>query len=154
MKTLRFSCALLAALIAMPAQASDVPAPGKISSAEIDRMLAAPQRGMAMGTLPTALRGAKVVALRRTESGEAELHEQFDDIFVVRSGNATVLVGGTLAGNRSVSAGEWRGGTISGGQKFEVEPGDVLWIPAGLPHQVILPGGSGEVSYLAFKNPR
>jgi mannose-6-phosphate isomerase-like protein (cupin superfamily) len=106
-----------------------------------------------MGTLPVGERGPKVLVLRRTKSGEAEVHDSLNDLFLVRAGRATVTVGGTVTGNRQTSPGEWRGGTIAGGSSFEVGPGDVLWIPAGLPHQIIVPD-NGDFSYLAFKSAK
>ena len=41
----------------------------------------------------------------------------------------------------------------AGAARFEVGPGDVLWIPAGLPHQVLVPRG-GDLNYLAIKSER
>ena len=139
--------------LAASAGASEVAAPFKLSTADIDRMVATSRNGAAMGTVPTGAKGPRVLVLRRTQSGEPEVHDLYNDVFVVRSGRATVMIGGTVAGNRQVSSGEWRGGTITGAAPFEVAPGDVLWIPAGLPHQVILPRGA-DFSYLTFKSPK
>lgn len=150
---LRKVCLSLLLGMSATAAGAQVAPPFKLSSSEIDRMVAEAARGAALGSVPTGERGPKVVVLRRTKSGEAEVHEGLHDLFIVRSGRATVTIGGTIAGNRQTSPGEWRGGTISGGTKFEVEPGDVLWIPAGLPHQVLL-SDNGEVSYLALKSPK
>jgi quercetin dioxygenase-like cupin family protein len=36
------------------------------------------------------------------------------------------------------------------GQVYNLAPGDVLWIPAGIPHQVRVPTGSA-IEYLVFK---
>lgn len=154
-KKLMHALAALIGLASVPAMASNSPEAGKLSSGEIDQLLAAPRQGTALATVPMGPDGPKAVLLRRTKSGEPEVHEHLDDVFMIRSGRAKVLVGGTVAGNRQVSPGEWRGGTITGSDQFEVEAGDVLWIRAGLPHQVILPdGGKGDVSYVAFKYPR
>jgi quercetin dioxygenase-like cupin family protein len=54
-----------------------------------------------------------------------------------------------VAGNHQTAAGEFRGGTITGGQEYQLAPGDILWIPAGAPHQVTPKGG--PFRYLAFK---
>jgi mannose-6-phosphate isomerase-like protein (cupin superfamily) len=135
------------------AVAAEVAPPRKLSAAELDRMVASPSRGAAMGTLPVGERGPKVLVMRRTKSGEAEVHDALNDVFLVRSGRATVTVGGTVTGNRQTSPGEWRGGTIAGASNFEVGPGDVLWIPAGVPHQIIVPD-NGDFSYLAFKSAK
>ena len=42
------------------------------------------------------------------------------------------------------------GGEIVGGTRYPVAPGDVLWIPAGQPHQVILPAGA-SFTYVVAK---
>jgi quercetin dioxygenase-like cupin family protein len=56
-----------------------------------------------------------------------------------------------VTGNRQTAPGEFRGGTISGGRDYQLAPGDILWIPAGAPHQVTPKGG--DFRYLAFKFP-
>jgi mannose-6-phosphate isomerase-like protein (cupin superfamily) len=126
-------------------------APFKLSAADLDRMVATPGDGSAKGTVPVGEKGPLVLVLRRIKDGEAEVHDHLNDLFVVRSGRATVLIGGAVAGNRQTAPGEWRGGTIIGADRFEIGPGDVLWIPAGLPHQVLVPRG-GDFRYLAFKS--
>jgi mannose-6-phosphate isomerase-like protein (cupin superfamily) len=75
---------------------------------------------------------------RRDTSGIHERHEAFSDIFVVQRGRARLLYGGTAEGERASSPGEWRGGTIRGGTEAEIKPGDIVVIPAGVPHQLLL----------------
>jgi hypothetical protein len=53
-------------------------------------------------------------------------------------------------GAKEIAPNELRGGTIVGGRTFELSPGDVLWIPAGMGHQVVVPKG-GSFDYLAVK---
>ena len=146
-------CLVAAGWASTASQAAEPAAPAKLSAAEIDRMVANPRRGTAMATVPTGENGPKVLVLRRNQTGEAEIHDAFDDVFVVRAGRASVRLGGTVAGNRQAAPGEWRGGTLTGGNVVELASGDVLWIPAGLPHQVIVPAG-GDFTYLAFKHKR
>jgi mannose-6-phosphate isomerase-like protein (cupin superfamily) len=86
---------------------------------------------------------------RRDSDGVPELHEGFTDIFVVQRGAATLRYGGTVAGNKVTTPGEWRGGTIQKGSEVVLHPGDVVVIPAGNPHQ-LLPTGPDFV-YLTFK---
>ena len=87
---------------------------------------------------------------RRDTSGIHERHEQFTDIFVVQRGRARLLSGGTAEGERSSSPGEWRGGTIRGGTETEIKPGDIVVIPAGIPHQLLLQPGE-RFYYFVFK---
>ena len=86
---------------------------------------------------------------RRDSDGVPELHEGFTDIFVVQRGTATLRYGGTVAGNKVTTTGEWRGGAIQKGTEAVLHPGDVVVIPAGIPHQ-LLPAGPDFV-YLTFK---
>jgi mannose-6-phosphate isomerase-like protein (cupin superfamily) len=41
---------------------------------------------------------------------------------------------------------------MTGGQLFDLSPGDAIWIPVGQPHQVLVPKG-GEITYTAAKFP-
>jgi mannose-6-phosphate isomerase-like protein (cupin superfamily) len=87
---------------------------------------------------------------RRDTSGVPERHEQFGDIFVVQRGRATLRYGGTTEGARSVGPGEHRGGTIRNGSETPLGPGDIVVIPAGVPHQLLLAPGASFV-YVTFK---
>jgi len=87
---------------------------------------------------------------RRDSDGVPELHEGFTDIFVVQRGTATLRYGGTVAGNKVTTPGEWRGGAIQNGTDTMLHPGDVVVIPAGIPHQV-LPAAGQHFIYLTLK---
>lgn len=139
----------VAALCAATAAAADVAPPLKLSAADMDRMAAA----ASAATVPLGQDGPTILVLRRTKSGQPEVHDGLNDFFVVRSGQATVHVGGKVTGNREVSPGEWRGGVLTGATAFDIGPGDTLWIPAGMAHQIVIPEG-GALSYLAFKSGR
>jgi mannose-6-phosphate isomerase-like protein (cupin superfamily) len=86
----------------------------------------------------------------RDSAGVHERHEGFTDIFVIQKGSARLLYGGTADGQRETTPGEWRGGTIRGGTQTELRPGDVVVVPAGIPHQMLLNPGE-RIAYLAFK---
>jgi mannose-6-phosphate isomerase-like protein (cupin superfamily) len=83
------------------------------------------------------------IMVRRTESSAPELHEEFDDLYIVEQGAAVLVYGGSYEGGENTQPGEWRGGTISGGQRQALAPGDVVVVPANVAHAVeIAPGGS------------
>ena len=121
----------------------------RVTDAEVTAMVATLKDGVATAPLPTGP-GAIVLAARRDRDGEVEVHEHLNDELVVRSGHAVFRVGGTVAGNRQIGPGEWRGGVIAGGDLYRLGPGDTLWIPAGQPHQALV-GKGGSFSYLAVK---
>lgn len=87
----------------------------------------------------------------REASGEAEVHEVVADIFIVEAGEATLVVGGKVLGGKTTGPGEIRGKSIEGGVKKKLLPGDVVNIPANLPHQVLLAPGAKPFTYMIVK---
>jgi len=87
---------------------------------------------------------------RREADGQPEWHETQADVFVVQSGSATLLVGGTMVGAETTEPHEKRNGTIQGGVRRKISAGDVIRIPAKTPHQVLL-DGSSEFTYFVVK---
>jgi mannose-6-phosphate isomerase-like protein (cupin superfamily) len=77
----------------------------------------------------------------RTASGGAEVHAYYDDIFIVTGGKATLVTGGTVVDARNESDGETRGSGIQNGKSQTILQGDIVHIPAGTPHQVMIGGG-------------
>lgn len=131
-----------------PALAQDVGA-HLFTAAQIQAKVATLKDGVANPILPTGP-GGLFLAVRRDATGDAELHAKHHDQFIVEKGKASVIVGGTLEGQRQTADNEWRGGKITGGRTYDLAPGDTLFIPAGQPHQVIVPAG-GDVLYLVAK---
>jgi mannose-6-phosphate isomerase-like protein (cupin superfamily) len=86
-----------------------------------------------------------MIALRN-KNGSAEVHEKYADIFVILRGEATLLSGGTVVDPKTVSPGETVGTSLKDGSQTPAHEGDVLHIPAGLPHQLLLPE-KGELVY-------
>lgn len=86
----------------------------------------------------------------RTADGSAEVHETMADIFVVESGEATLVTGGTVVDPKTTAPHEIRGSSITGGSENKLVPGDVLTIPAKMPHQMKIAAGK-SLTYLAIK---
>ncbi len=91
-----------------------------------------------------------VMVTHREGSGEAEIHKSVVDVFVVQSGHATLLVGGTLIEGRNTGPGEIRGTAITGAEKRQLAAGDIALIPAGMPHQVTVEKGE-QLTYVIVK---
>ena len=85
---------------------------------------------------------------KRIETGSSELHEHEADIFVVESGDGSILTGGKIVGGQTTKAGEIRGTGIEGGERHPLHAGDVVHIPAGVPHQVLLTKGKPFVYFV------
>ena len=78
----------------------------------------------------------------RTTSGGAEVHAHFDDLMIVQQGSATLVTGGTVVDPQTSGSGETHGTRVEGGQSQQIKAGDVLIIPAGVPHQLLIPPGT------------
>ena len=92
---------------------------------------------------PLADLGTHLIQLSyRDASGEAEVHERMTDVFVVKSGAATLAIGGRLLNGKVTAAGELRGPSLEGAELRELGAGDVVHIPAGTPHQLLIKDGS------------
>ncbi|HSK16410.1 MAG TPA: heme-binding protein [Gaiellaceae bacterium] len=81
--------------------------------------------------------GYKLDAGRREAPGEVEYHETVVDVMHVVQGTAKVVTGGEMVESREVAPGELRARAIDGGTAHELEEGDVLAIPSGVPHQFV-----------------
>jgi mannose-6-phosphate isomerase-like protein (cupin superfamily) len=86
----------------------------------------------------------------READGEAELHETQADVFVVQSGEATLVVGGEVVGGKTTAPGEVRGQRIKGGTRRALAPGDVVHIPAKTAHRLLVAPGK-EFTYFVIK---
>ena len=88
--------------------------------------------------------------VHREADGQVEWHETQADVFFVQSGPATLLLGGTLVNGETVGPHEKRNGFIQGGVRRKLSAGDVVRIPPGVPHQVLL-DGSHQFDYFVVK---
>ena len=75
-----------------------------------------------------------VMGLHRTGPGLVELHEKQTDVFYVVDGDATFVTGGKMLGSIETSPGQRIGTEIQGGEAHHLTKGDVMVIPAGIPH--------------------
>ena len=97
--------------------------------------------------------GSDVFIIRRDKTGETEVHMAFNDIYVVKNGHAKITVGGQVTGNRETAPNEWRGGSIRGGTDYRLAAGDVLFIPAGMPHKTFV-SPKEQLTYVLVKTPK
>jgi mannose-6-phosphate isomerase-like protein (cupin superfamily) len=86
----------------------------------------------------------------REGSGEAEYHANQADIMMIESGEATLVLGGTMVDAKTTAPNEMRGPSINGGSERKVAAGDVITIPAKMPHMMKLPSGK-EITYFVVK---
>ncbi len=70
----------------------------------------------------------------REKGGSVEVHEKETDVLYVVDGAATFVTGGTMVGGKSTKPGQHIGTDIKGGQTHNLVKGDVVVVPAGVPH--------------------
>ena len=153
MTILKLAPALVGALaIAGPATAQPGARPIYVPSSQLDALVATTTDGLANAKVPTGSPDHVMMIAHREANGEVEVHTKLADEIIVRSGHAKIHVGGAVTGQRQTAPGEFRGGTMTGGQMFDLSPGDAIYIPVGQPHQVLVPKG-GQITYTAAKFP-
>lgn len=123
-----------------------------LSSAQLTAEVAHTSQGIAVKQFLSGP-GSIVYILRRDKTGETEIHMAFNDIYVVKSGHAKITVGGQVTGNHETAPTEWLGGDITGGTDYSLAEGDVLFIPAGVPHKVRV-SPKGSITYVLVKTPK
>jgi len=104
---------------------------------------------LAKGGSIVATKDFTVAGTHRNGPGQVEVHDHETDIFYITDGEATLVTGGTMIGGKQTAAGQHRGTDIQGGQTQKLKKGDVVTIPAGVPHWFKDVGGS--ISYLTIK---
>lgn len=91
--------------------------------------------------------------LYRDADGVPEQHDRIVDIVIVQSGEGTLLVGGTMINPKASSgAGELLGTGIEGGERHALAPGDIVHVPAKVPHRFLVPKGK-HLTYVLVKFP-
>jgi glc operon protein GlcG len=75
-----------------------------------------------------------VHASRREAPGMAEIHTKDADIVYVLDGTATLVTGGAAVEAKTTAPDELRGKSITGGETRQLKKGDVIIVPAGVPH--------------------
>ncbi len=107
--------------------------------------LAAPARqtGSSGATLGDYGSHALKLSLRGV-SGGAEVHAHFDDVMVITGGSATLVTGGMVIDAQSGANGETKGKGIRDGVSRRIAKGDMVNIPAGTPHQLLIDPGAAR----------
>ena len=100
------------------------------------------QKGRSLSFVPLGnYPGHSVYLVLRGVTGTAELHETEADLFVAKRGTATLVIGGELVDGKQLPRKQQRATSIKGGVRRELAPGDVVHIPMGIPHHLIVPPG-------------
>jgi hypothetical protein len=91
--------------------------------------------------------------LYRNANGFPEQHDKIVDVVMVHSGEGTLVLGGTMVGKKgSTATGEYLGTALTGGELHPLTVGDIVHIPAGIPHSFLVPAGK-HITYVLLKFP-
>ena len=93
------------------------------------------------------------LVVRRTTSSQPEVHARWDDIVFVRSGTGVIIFGDSLVGSTLRAPGERRGGQFVTNYQIVVRAGDLVRIPAAVPHAFVV-SGTEPLEYLVIKTRR
>jgi len=144
--------ALMMAAAALPAgsppgfdlwKSGDLHAFGKSLSPKINAQKMATQALVSYGN-------HNALIAHREGDGEAEVHETQHDLMVVESGEATLVVGGTILDPRTTAPHEIRGPSIRGGERRALAAGDIVHVPVNTPHQLLVVSGK-QITYFVVK---
>jgi mannose-6-phosphate isomerase-like protein (cupin superfamily) len=75
-----------------------------------------------------------VSASHREKAGQVEVHDKETDVIYMVDGEATFVTGGTMIGGKATKPGQSLGTDIKGGDTHHLTKGDVIVVPAGVPH--------------------
>ena len=91
--------------------------------------------------------------LHRNADGFPEQHDNIVDVVFVQSGEGTLQLGGVMVDKKATgSAGEFVGSRLDGGSRHSLGAGDVIHIPATVPHAFLVPKGK-HLTYVLVKFP-
>jgi mannose-6-phosphate isomerase-like protein (cupin superfamily) len=120
---------VLATFLAIAAASTVAQSPA-VTYVDHDKVATALAKGGALVTAPNLT----VSGNHRAVPGQVEVHDKETDIFYVADGEATIVTGGTMVGGRQTAPGQSRGTDVQGGETRRLKKGDVMVIPAGIPH--------------------
>ena len=135
---MRYLVGVVVAVVAVPVYlSSQTPAPAQprtpVSSAvyvDHDKVAAALAKGGPLVTASDVL----VSGSHRDKPGQVEVHDKEMDVLYITDGTATFVTGGKIVGAKQSRPDQWLGTDITGGTTHKLVKGDVVVVPAGMPH--------------------
>jgi mannose-6-phosphate isomerase-like protein (cupin superfamily) len=71
-------------------------------------------------------------------SAESEIHDHLAEFQIIRNGEGSMMLGGKVVNAKNTGPGETRGTALEGAFEQPLRAGDLLYIPAGMPHHTIV----------------
>src|SRR5262245_19846964 len=113
----------------------------------IDQQMVA--AGFEKGTVLVNMGNYVVHASHREMDGIAEIHTLDTDLIYMLEGSATFVTGGSVPDAKPIEPNELRGQKIVGGESRRIAKGDVIVVPAGVPH--MFTDVRGSLNYYVVK---
>jgi mannose-6-phosphate isomerase-like protein (cupin superfamily) len=113
----------------------------------IDQQMVA--AGFEKGTVLVNMGNYMVHASHREMDGIAEIHTRDTDLIYMLEGSATFVTGGSVPDAKPIEPNEFRGAAIVGGESRRIVKGDVIVVPAGVPH--MFTNVQGSLNYYVVK---
>ena len=111
------------------------------------------RNGIGMHLLTSGDSRTSYTLVRRTVASRPEVHARWDDIVIVRGGSGAIEMGDSLAGSTLRAPGERVGGTLVTPQRIVLRAGDIVRIPAAVPHAFVV-SGTAPLEYVLIKQRR
>ena len=103
--------------------------------------------GISYPNAEDAARGLRDGLITKTQ------HDKIVDVVFVQSGEGTLQLGGVMIDKKGTAAtGEFVGSRLEGGSRHPLSTGDVIHIPAAVPHAFLVPKGK-HLTYVLVKFP-
>src|ERR1017187_2006062 len=102
----------------------------RVTFVEHDKVTAAIFKGGSLVTAPDLT----VTGSHRDKPGQVEVHDKETDVIYMIEGDATFVTGGTAVGLTKTKTGQSVGSEIKDGEVHHLSKGDVIVVPAGIPH--------------------
>jgi mannose-6-phosphate isomerase-like protein (cupin superfamily) len=147
---------LIVAASAAPTLAQTPEPTAFASPTEIQALVQAMDREMKPGQIfamkPLVRAGVSVASIELWKGpGKPAVHPTDAEYAIVVAGAGTLVSGGTLVDAKVTNASLTEGSRIEGGTSRPLAPGDVIMVPAGVPHSF---GVDGKLALLGIKLPQ
>jgi mannose-6-phosphate isomerase-like protein (cupin superfamily) len=117
-------------LLALAAIMASAYGASTVTYVDHDKVAAALAKGGPLVSAPDYI----VSCSHRSGPGQVELHEKETDVIYVVDGEATFVTGGSMIGGKTTRVGQMMGSDMQGGETRHLSKGDVIVVPAGMPH--------------------
>ena len=89
----------------------------------------------------------RISMIHRSKTDAAAMHPDRTDVWIIKSGSGTVIIGGEMVDTRPARTTTVFADSIRGGERYAARPGNIFNIPPDLPHQMLVEPGQTVTYY-------